>query len=220
MFRLNAVPAFKITFDSGTETKSCQVRFPNDREWCDRAREVRILRTPVGRDKFQSDAPGQHKADARLLNRILIREDGVIPLMLDEAEASTVIGRLDAFRIKSVERDGTVYVITAQAPPFDSNDEGQPVTFRLRPPTRRQAEEFQRTSMSMLSGRHANEFRSSLEPGGVLFDQLVEESGGVEGYAGPVPIIHKFFVVSEVIDYAERLVGDGIELPEEPSPAE
>lgn len=215
MFRLNAVPSFRIAFDSGTETKSIQLRYPTDREWCERARKVRILRTAVGRDKFQSDAPGQHRADMELLNKILIQDSNAPPVIIDEAEASTVIARLDTFKILDTVRDGALYVIDAQAPPFNANEEGQSVTFRLRPPTRRQVEDFNNSSMTMLSGRRSNEFRSSLEPGGTLFDSLVDS---VTGYAGPVPIIHKFFAVSEVIEHADRITGDGIELPEDPSP--
>lgn len=212
MFWLNTVRnGFSITIYSG-EKKTCKVRYPSDAEWCERVRRVKIYRTPVGRDKFQSDAPGQVEADADLFAKI--RLDADTGVEFDPAEAGAVISKLDVCRIDKVERENGNYQIFAQVPPFRGDDTGEQVTVTLRPVTMRQAAEFERRSMTFLSGKRSQEFKSTLEPAASLFPELFVSQ---EGYSGAIPVVHQYAFLRELLDQTEQLAGegDGIALPEE-----
>jgi hypothetical protein len=69
--------------------------------------------------------------------------------------------------------------------------------------------------MHFLSGRRSQEWRSSLEPTIPFYDAIFVSA---EGYAGDVPITHKYAAVQELLSQCEEAVGDGIEIPEEESP--
>lgn len=209
-FRMNLVEGFTVTVRSGEEQKKCRLRFPTDQEWEERVRKVKVLRTAVGRDKYQSDAPGEKAADAELFNRIWLDRDGQSQ-SFDDAEASRAISKIDNSRVLSAEQDGGRYRITLEVPTAE-------VMALLRPPSRKQVDEYERRSMTFLSGRRTQEFRSTLEPAKELFDALVVET---EGYPDPcrIPIIHKFAFITELLTQCEEAVGEGIELPEEPCPA-
>jgi hypothetical protein len=213
MFRLNALKTeknpnggFSVTISSAGE-KTCTVRFPTDEEWCERVRKVRVYRTPVGRDKFKSDAPGQLEVDLDLFQRIrLDKGDGAVEF--DAAEASKVITRLDSCRITNTEREGKGFRIWMEVP--SSDDE---VSILLRDPTQQQTKTYEDSSMSLLSGRRSQEWRSFLEPAGELFDSLVVSQ---QGYAAAVPITHKYAALRELLDQCEELVSaGGISIPEE-----
>jgi hypothetical protein len=205
VFRLNAVKAFTVKIMSGEE-KQCKVRFPTDAEWCERTRKVKVLRTNIGRDQYISDVTGQLDADAALLEKIRVDKDGVA---FDPAEASRVITQLDSVRVESVERQGTSFQVILSV--F-----GGETTVTLRCPTLRQSSEFEQRSMHFISGRRSQEWRSNLEPAGELFDALHISNAE---YAGAIPITHKYATVREVLDRCEEVASEGIELPEEESPA-
>jgi hypothetical protein len=207
MFRLNALKepekGFPVTISSGTD-KTCHVRFPTDAEWCERVRKIRVYRTPVGRDKFKSDAPGQVEVDLALFTKIRLDPDSGVEF--DAAEASKVITKLDSCRIIDAARDGNQFRITLEVPLAE-------VSIVLKSPTQRQAKTYEDSSMSLLSSRRTQEWRSFLEPAGELFDAVFISQ---DGYASDthIPVIHKYAAVRELLDQGEESIGEGIVLPE------
>lgn len=215
-FRLNAPDiqaiGFTVVVRSGEETKTCRLRFPSDREWEERVRKVKVLRTSIGRDKFQSDVPGEKAADAELFSRVRLDKDGP---SFDDSEASRAISKIDACRVTKVETEGDRYRVFLEVPTAETSA-------LLKPPTRKQVDDYERRAMTFTSGRRSQEFRSTLEPAAELFSVIMVES---EGYAldlkgSPlIPIIHKFAFITELLSQCEEAIGEGIELPEEPGPA-
>jgi hypothetical protein len=207
MFRLNALTVpekgFPVTIASGID-KECWVRFPTDAEWCERVRKIRVYRTPVGRDMFESNAPGQADVDLALFAKIRLDPDSGIDF--DSAEASKVITKLDSCRIIDATRDGKQFRITMEVPLAE-------VTITLKSPTMRQAKEYEDGSMKLRSGRRTQEWRSFLEPAGELFKSVFVSQ---EGYAADnlIPIIHQYAAIRELLDQSEEAIGEGIVLPE------
>jgi hypothetical protein len=207
MFRLNSLKepekGFPVTISSGTD-KTCRVRFPTDAEWCERVRKIRVYRTPVGRDMFESNAPGQADVDLALFTKIRLDADSGIDF--DSAEASKVITKLDSCRIIDVSRDGKQFKIAMEVPLSE-------VSITLKSPTLRQSKEYEDGSMKLRSGRRTQEWRSFLEPAGELFKEVFVSQ---EGYADDtlIPIIHQYAAIRELLDQGEEAIGEGIVLPE------
>ena len=204
MFRLNATDkdgqpiAFVVPIPA--TTKRPRLRYPTDKEWCDRVHALKIVRTSLGRDKSQSDVPGQAAADLALYERI--RKDDTV---VDPAEASFVIDLIDRNRIASVEQEGERYRITLEGLGFS-------VSHLVRIPLQSESSEYEARSLKPVFGKRSTELLPALEPAGVLYDRVIVESSG---YAGSVPITHKHAVIRELLDQVDALVSDnGIELPE------
>ena len=204
MFRLNAVPSFRVRIPSG-EVKICTVRYPTDAEWSERMRHLKLLRTPLGREKFLSEIPDRVSADAALFAKICLDKDSGF----DECEASAVISQIDGCRVIETDRAGENFRVVLE-------DAGETMIHILRGPTQRAKMDYERAETRMISGRRTDEFTAYLEPAADLFGKLTVS---VEGYAGAVPIVHKYAVIREVLNQISNATS-GIELdvPEAPGP--
>lgn len=176
---------FTIIVLSGEE-KPCTVRFPTDTEWIERARGIKTLRTPLGRGKSETRAVNAEAADLALYEKI--RCDGAPDL--DEYEAADVIDRLERMKIVCSERIGNRFHVTMRAM-------GCGLTHVMKIPTKRDTMEYGRESVRVIDQRRSQEIRVSIEPSAALYDRLLDH---VDGYEGPVPIIHKDGVVVEVLN--------------------
>jgi hypothetical protein len=204
MFRLNVVDGFTVKVLGADGPKPCRIRYPKDQEWCQRIHRVRVIRTNVGRDLYESDVPQakQDAANLELLNLIRLDKDGPV---FDAAEAADVIDRIDRSRIVSTEREGQQFIITFEVAK-------ETTVHRMRIPAPRDLRTFEESRMHISSGKRHTEIRSSLEPAGDLYNKCLVS---VEGYAAEVPITHKFAVVNELADQVATATDElEIELPE------
>ena len=181
----DAAKPFVVPILSGGE-KQCEVRFPTDEEWCSWARSQRTVRRFLGRGKSQSEDLDLPRINAELFAKIRTDKDGT---EFDDAEAGMVIARIERSTVLGVEREGIDYRIDMKTP-------GARVTHVLRMPTAKEMQDHERASTSVVAARRSVETRAFLEPSGALYDKLHVSH---EGYAGPVPIVHKSAAVSEVI---------------------
>lgn len=169
------------------EEKRCTVRLPTDAEWIERARGIKTIRTPLGRGKSETRAINSEQADLALYEKI--RVDGAPDL--DQFEASEVISWIEYVRIRESGRDGNRFHVTMRALGVE------PLTHVLKIPTKRDTIEYGRESVRVIDQRRSQEIRVSIEPSAALYDRLLDR---VDGYEGPVPIIHKDAVVVEVLN--------------------
>lgn len=170
---------------SGT-VKSCKVMFPTDAQWCERARKQRVVRHFLGRGKSKTDYDrGADEVNLELFTRI--RQDDGAPLTA--AEATLVLGKLEKGRIEDVERAGDQFVVRLRTGIGDT-------VHTVSMPTAEDMLAHERRSTQAIDGRRNQEIRGYLEPTGELYDRIVKKA---DGYAGAVPIVHKVFVVEEVL---------------------
>lgn len=181
----DATKTMVVPILSGGE-KQCEVRFPNDDEWCGWARSQRTIRRFLGRGKSQSEDVDLPKINAELFAKIRVDKDGP---EFDDAEAGMVIGRIERCTVVNLEREGINYRIEMKVP-------GARVAHVLRMPTAKEMQDHERASTSVVAARRSVETRAFLEPSGALYDKLHVAH---EGYAAAVPIVHKSAAVSEVI---------------------
>jgi hypothetical protein len=201
MFKLNTVPSFTVRVPGPSGIKTAKIRYPKDQEWCARVHRLRIIRRPIGRDLYQSDVPKQGAADLELLNKILVDCSETF----DEAEASLIIDRIDRSRVVSADLEGQQFRIVLDV-------DGNGTVHLCKIPAPRDLEAFNDSRMKFASGKRHTEITPSLEPAAELYGKVIVST---EGYAGDVPITHKFAVVSELADQVAELVSElEIELPE------
>lgn len=180
----NSSNEFVVPIISG-HLKECKLRFPSDEEWCKRARKQRVIRRALGRGRWQYEPVDPEAIDAELFATIRLDQDGE---PFDEADASTALAKLELAVASDAERSGPGYRIGLKVP--------QAVTAHiLRIPTQKQMLDYRRASVNIIDARRHQEVRVLLEPAGTLYDKLVES---VEGYTGPVPIIHKAAILTEL----------------------
>jgi len=185
---------------SGTE-KRVLVMFPTDAQWCERARKQRVVRHFLGRGKSQTDDDAEtDRRNAELLAKIRRDADGPV---LSPAEATLVLGKLERARVCSVEREGDGYRVVLKTSLGE-------VSHVVRGPTAEQILAHERQSTKTTEGRRNQEIHGYLEPSGELYDKIVVSS---EGYSGPVPIVHKVPVITEVL--AQINAEDEDALPEQ-----
>lgn len=180
---------FSVPLISGTH-QTISVRWPSDKQWAEKAAKVRLIERDLGRGKTDTEVVGSEDANLALYEAI--RADGAPDL--DGYEARAVIDQLDASEVLDITREGDAYTVTLKA-------HGAETTHTLRTPTQRQMHEFNRARMTSTPTKRAREIRFRLEPAGALYDAI---SAGVEGYAGAVPLPHKFAVVSELLEDIDR----------------
>jgi tRNA isopentenyl-2-thiomethyl-A-37 hydroxylase MiaE len=202
MFRLNAVPQFVVKIASNDQIIACPMRYPTDKEWCDRVKGLKVIQHQIGRGKHTTDVPGEYDAAADLFARVRMDEPRQV---IDKFEASEFIKKIDRCELLDAIRHGNQVEVNLGV-------HGGTVTHLLRIPSQKDVAEFERSSLHLIGGKRQTEITSSLEPAGVLFDKVVVSS---EGYAAAVPITHKYSAVRELLDQIETIAGDDIELPGE-----
>jgi hypothetical protein len=182
----NSQSTFVVPVISGGR-KECRVRFPTDAEWCERTRKQRSVRRFLGRGKSEFEALDSSVIDVELLERIRQDKDGVL---FDAAEAAAVLAKLERAIVDGeCEREGDQFRVALRVP-------GAVVEHLVGIPTRKQMDKHEASSVKIVGARRAQEIRGFLEPSGELYDAIVKKS---EGYVGPVPIVHKAAVISEVL---------------------
>lgn len=170
--------------------KRCSVRYPSDKEWCQRAHQSVTVRKTVA-DGTRSDIPGIHRLNKELFDSI--REDKNGP-EFDEAEASMIIGKLEKCVVQEVKRQGVQYEITMKA--FD----GSIVIHTLRIPTQKQLMDFGRSAIDVVGRKQAVETRVALEPAKDLWNKVVVSHDGYFGKREDegIPIPHMQIAVDEL----------------------
>lgn len=178
-----------------TGEESVQVRWPTDKEWCDRTRKLKLVQTQIGRGKSRTRAVNAKEINALLYRSIVLTE----PRQLDDDEAIYVIDRLERSEAISVERSAGVFRIELSVP-------GGVTTHLLRGPRQSQMMELRRAASDVMRAGNAIEHRARLEPAGELYDALSDSPA--EGYAAEVPIIHKEAAIEALLAEIDRLMED------------
>jgi hypothetical protein len=213
----NSTTKFDIRIFSGGP-KACTVSWPPDEAWKKRSTAMRLLQESAGRGKTETIVQGLERASKEMFDKIRVDQDGPA---FDAAEAAEVIGKLEYVELQpgdsgqAVEFDGNVIRVTIGAvTPVRGATPYSGLVHVLRAPTQRQIMDYRRDSVRIINGRRSSEVSYSLEAGERLYDALYQSA---EGYETPVPVIHKDFVVTELINAIEKFMEDGD--PEASSPA-
>lgn len=189
----DAARPIKIKLQTPEGPKAVSVRFPSDEEWTERQRARKIVTKSLGRGMSKSDVPNHEEIDAALVTAIKTEGPDV-----DCYEAMSIVGKLSQCDVTDVEQDGAAYVVKMAVP-------GGEVSVTLRMPTAKEIYAFKReyaVATDMPYGKSSTVV--NLEAAGRLFDAL---SPVAEGYAGPVPIIHKEAALLAVIQAFESGLG-------------
>ena len=176
---------FTVPILSGSR-KTCTVRFPTDQEWCERSRRQRSIRRFLGRGKSEAENLDSSQADLDLFDRIRV-DDGADTF--DGPEAALVLAKLERTSVEACEREGDNFRLALKVP-------GALTEHLVRIPTRKEMDVHEAASVKVTGQRRAQEIRGFLEPSGALYDSILKENSG---YEGPVPIVHKVSIVSEVL---------------------
>lgn len=181
------VKTFQINITSGG-VKTCEVRWPTDQQWAQRARETKVVRRVLGGGRSQRERTTSTEADAALFDLVHVSGgDG-----FDDFEKSAVIAKLDRAEIVEVRRRGDVFRITMKVV------KGQEVHHLLKSPGKRQVFAYENKAVSVIDRRRTLEMQMFLEPAETLWGQITD---GVEGYTPdtPVPINHKEAAIAELL---------------------
>jgi hypothetical protein len=185
--------------------KKCTVRCPTDEEWCARVRRVVTTRRNLGRDATKLEQ--QHETDSakELFDKILIDDEpDRDPVVFDEYDALAVIRLLERVDVvpEEIEKRGNVWVIPMIT--LSTN-----VIHRLRVPSQKQIFEHERSALQSTGRRHGTDYKSALEPFGVLWDQLQD---GFEGYEDvkAVSIVHKHAAIQELLARVNERIESGV----------
>lgn len=198
----------EITIYSGGP-KSCTVVFPADADWKRRAKRIRIKQESAGGGRTKASVIGAEPAALDMFSKIR-RDSGEA---FDAAEAIAVIDRLEYCDLAysedgepSVQIGGDRITVRMGALKHRGGARFGDLVHVLRHPTMKQTREYKLGCVDLLAAqRGSSEMTQPLEPGESLYDALVI---GSEGYGGAVPVIHKDFVVTQVLE-AIRALDDG-----------
>lgn len=173
--------------------KPYTVRFPTDKEWCQRAhKSVSVRKSTL--DGTRTEQPGLMAADKDLLDQILVGNDETVTF--DEAEASRIISKLERMELVETTRNGVQYTIQFKAMGLYT------VTHTLKIPTQKQVMDLGRAAVDIVGRKQAVETRVALEPSGALWRKIVIGNGW-DGYSDAqidtVPVIHMDFALNELL---------------------
>jgi hypothetical protein len=195
---LDVTREIEIQYYSGG-LKTVVVAWPEDADWKRRAKQIRIKQESAGRDKTRSTTIGAEPAALELLAKI--RRDGGGDL--DAADALEVIDRLEHCELEEGEDGSPAVDMTGDAIRVQMaamRDRGR-AHFRglvhlVKHPSMRQIRDYKLGCTDLTAVRRGTEMVQPLAAGETLYDQIVQRT---EGYAGPVPVIHKDFVVLAIL---------------------
>jgi hypothetical protein len=183
---------WEVHINSGGE-KIADLRFPTDEELCDRNRRFRLKRTAVSRTDTKYETPNEDMVDAALFDKVKIGERDTSTY--DEAEKSEFMTRMLRASVIDVERNGDGCHVDMQV------GGGYKVHHQLRMPTQRQTHKYRRSTVLSTESRYGGETRVSIDYAGQLWDEVLIST---EGYAGRVPVLHKFVAIQAIIDLMDR----------------
>jgi len=181
-----------ITIDlrvDGVGKTPITMRWPTDEEWAAHRKRSRLLMKQLGRgaSEMENDTAA---ADGKLYEAIKL--NGAPPLSAGEATSLIrAIARCEVTRVDlgADEAEAELLILTGR------------VTHTVRIPTMDQVRKLARTTRYITLPYNCQEVRTNLEAGAALWDAC---GGKVEGYAGPVPSLHKDVVIRQVIQEIEQ----------------
>jgi hypothetical protein len=176
--------------------KTVRVRFPSDEEWIDRQRKRKVIVKQLGRGVSETTIPDSAEADAALLAKIRVDEDGPD---VDPFEASRIIEQLSQADVDDVQQEGDVFRVTLRVL-------GGTVTHLLKMPSAKDVFDYRRGFARVLDlPYNRQELIINLGAAGTLYKKLAV---GSEGYSGEVPIIHQAVAVKAAIDALDAAFQD------------
>jgi hypothetical protein len=177
--------------------KRITVRYPSDKEWCERLRKQQTVMRQLGRGESETEVLNGEVIDAELFRRVRIDEGGV---EVDDFEASAIMTALAGATCTAVERAGSGFRVNLTV----YGDVR--VSHLMRMPSIKQIADYNKGTCRAIDGRHnVTNLRLSLEPAGALYDALADDT---EGYCGAVPIIHKAAVVKNIKAELDNMMGE------------
>jgi hypothetical protein len=199
---------FEITIYSGGP-KKCTVGWPSDAEWKRRAKQIRIKQESLSRGRTKSSVIGAEPAALEMFEKIR-RDDGS---PFDAAEALAIIERLEYCTLQGDE-DGTAeievlgdrIIVRMGALKHRGDARFHGLVHELRHLSKKQSRDYKLACIEFLPVKGGTEMIQPLDPAEALYNTLVQR---VEGYAGAVPVIHKDFVVTQVLEKIRELEDEG-----------
>ncbi|MCL5744932.1 MAG: hypothetical protein M1541_13570, partial [Acidobacteria bacterium] len=179
--------AMQLRTPSGVKT--VRVRFPSDEEWTERQRRRKITIKQLGRGVSETIIGNAEDADAELLARIRVPEEGGPEV--DPFEASRIIEQLSQAEVDDVVQAGDSFRVTLRVL-------GGTVTHLLKMPSAKDVFEYRRGFARVLDlPYNRQELTINLGAAGALYKKLITAT---EGCAGEAPIIHQAVAVKAAID--------------------
>lgn len=192
--------------------KKCVVAFPADADWKRRANKIRIKQEATGREKSKSTVIGAEPAALELFEKYR-RDGGPDALVFDGAEALAVIDRLEYCELElgedggpAVDLRGDRITVRIGALKHKGSARFTGLVHTLKHPSMRQVRDYKTACIDLTAVRRGTEMTQPLGPGDSLYDAL---QVGVEGYAGPVPVVHKDFVITAILEAVRELEEEG-----------
>ena len=176
--------------------KSVRVRFPTDEEWIDRQKKRKVIVKQLGRGVSETIIGNSEDADAALLAKIRVDEDGPD---LDPFEASRAIEQLSQADVDDVVQEADAFRVTLRVL-------GGTATHLLKMPSAKDVFEYRRGFARVLDlPYNRQELTINLGAAGTLYKKLLT---GTEGYSGDIPIIHQAVAVKAAIDALDAAFQD------------
>jgi len=203
--------AFEIRLPArGGVRKSATLRLPTDVEWAGRQRAIKTVQHRLGPGQTQTETEGVEAADAALLRRLLVDEDG------EYLDAKGPAGTRDPFdEDEAAELIHRLTKAEVDADPAHSGDSitvslsvlgGVITAHELRVPTLKQLRKHRKGSFSFVDLRRGRmQMKVNVDEFCRFYDEL---SATTQGYEGRVPAPHKMAVVSEVLAVLDEIEGE------------
>jgi hypothetical protein len=195
MFSVSTILNVPFPSENGTP-KVARVSFPSDDLWIKRSKKRRILVRNLGRNKSESQTYGAEEIDAEIFSNVRLEGSSD----LDPADCVMLLDRLSECRVTELHHEGGSVAVHLQLP-------GEvEVIHRLRIPTSKEILDHRRQFGRVVElPNNQQSIVVDIGVTGALWDRLQRE---VEGYEGPVPIVHKAIATRAAIDAAENVVYD------------
>jgi hypothetical protein len=165
------------------------VRWPTDEEWAAHRKRRRIMQKTLGRGATETEIDTT-EADAKLYEAI--KTNGAPPLSV--AEANRIIDSISTCDVLGVD-------LHAEDAEVQLNTVMGEVAHTVRIPNMDEVRTLQRSTRLITLPYNRAEIRTNLESSSGLWDKC---SGRAEGYAGPVPNLHKDVAIRAVISAIEQ----------------
>lgn len=160
------------------------VRWPSDEEWSAHRKRRKIFQQQLGRGQAETQIESG-EADAKLYEAI--KHNGAPHLSVGEANRIVdTIATCDVLNVELRAEDAEVQLNTVMGE----------VKHTVRIPNMDEVRNLQRSTRLITLPYNRQEVRPNLESSAALWDRC---SGRVEGYAGPVPNIHKDAAIRAVV---------------------
>lgn len=201
----------EITIYSGGP-KRCVIAWPGDADWKRRANRVRIKQEATSREKSKSSVVGAEPAALELFEKYR-RDSGEGAETFDAAEALEVIQRLEYCELQpgddgepAVDLRGDSVTVRIGACKHRGRAAVSGLVHALKHPSMRQIREYRNACVDLYAVRRGTEMTQPLGPGESLYDALVITT---DGYAGGVPVVHKDFVITAILEAVRELEEEG-----------